>query len=150
MKYQSFLDKLEKCPPEIYKESSCSAFRWIFSKNINNSFVPLNLIKEPPARMIDKDDLMCKGYGLSLFNALDKGKAKYMKLYNQKRGLTHDEFIIDKGNAIAELKITENEGIFGDLNAQNGHFTFHEYEGVDLSKKIINISNIFEKDEDFK
>jgi hypothetical protein len=58
--------------------------------------------------MLDDTDLMCKGFGLSLFETYYKAVARYTALYNRKRGLSHEDFILEKGDAIAELEMTEN------------------------------------------
>jgi hypothetical protein len=150
LKYQENLDKFPNCPPNHYSELSKNAFRWVFRRRISDSFIPLNKIKEPPQRMLDDTDLMCKGFGLSLFETYHKAFARYTALYNRKRGLSHKDFILEKGDAIAELEMTENEGIFGDVNKDNGHFTFHEFEAIDLTKNVLNIEDIFEKNGEFR
>ena len=150
LKYQEYLDRFQNCPPDFYRDIDRNAFRWVFQENLSASFKPMNLVKEPPQRMLDDSDLMCKGYGLSLFDTLENGQARFKALYKKKRGLSHQEFIEDKGNAVAELEMTGDEGVYGDLNTHNGHFTFHEYEATDLAIKIIHLSEIFNKNEDFK
>lgn len=64
--------------------------------------------------------------------------------------MSHKAFVDEKGDSIAELEMTENEGIFGDVNDGNGHFTFHEFEETDLAKNILKIEDIFEENGNFK
>jgi hypothetical protein len=127
-----------------------NAFRWIDANDPINSFTPMHLIKTPPPRMLDDFDLMCKGHGLSLFDTLEHGIARYKKLYKNKRGVSHQTFIEEKGDAVATLKLDAEDGVAGDLNLENGHFTFHEYEETDLSNQIVHITTLFDKNGNFK
>ena len=49
----------------------------------------------------------------------------------------------DKGACIALVKIEKDDGVANEPNLRNGHFTFHEYEGVDFNNRIIGKTNIF-------
>jgi hypothetical protein len=49
-----------------------------------NDFSPLNALKVPPQRLLDRSDLMCIGYGLSLFDTLEKAKVRFQNLYVRK------------------------------------------------------------------
>ena len=149
-KYQEYIDSCTNCPPDYYTEKKQDAFRWIFKNNISGSFTPMNLIKEPPARMLDDSDLMCKGHGLSLFDTFENGRSRFEKLYATRRGVLHEDFINEKGDSIARLQMNGSEGVCGDFNSSNGHFTFHEYERTDLSLKIVNITEIFDENGKFK
>ena len=149
-KYQEYLDLYPNCPPDSYNEMSQDCFRWVFKDEISDSFIPISLIKEPPARMLDHTDLMCKSYGLSLFDTFSNGYSRFEKLYTQRRGVLHEDFINEKGDSIARLQINGSEGVCGDFNSSNGHFTIHEYEGTDLSSKIVNIVEIFDENGKFK
>jgi hypothetical protein len=149
-KYQDSLDLFPNCPPNSYRNIEIECFRWVFKNNISDSFIPMNLIKEPPPRMLDDSDLICKGYGLSLFDTFENGRSRYENLYKRKRGISHEDFINEKGNSIAMLEMNGSEGVYGDLNTENGHFTLHEYEGTDLSSKIVNITEIFDENGNFK
>lgn len=149
-KFQNYLDLFPNCPPDSYKNIDIQCFRWVFKDNISNSFAPMNLIKGPPLRILDDGDLMCKGYGLSLFDTFENSRSRFENLYKRKRGLSHEDFTGEKGDSVARLHMNGNEGIYGDMNTVNGHFTFHEYEGTDLSVKIVNITEIFNEDGNFK
>ena len=144
LKYQKYLDEFPSCPPIHYKTLAKNAFRWVFHNQLSESFIPLNSIKEPPQRILDESDLMCKGFGLSFFDTYAHACLRYEALYKRKRGLSHQDFIIEKGDSIAELEMTEKEGIFGDINEGNGHFTFHEFENIDLIKNVLVIEDLLE------
>lgn len=150
LKYQTNLDEFPNCPPSYYKERTENAFRWIFRNRLSDGFIPLNKIKEPPQRMLDDSDMMCKGFGLSFFDTYAQAFTRFEVLYKRKRGLSHEMFIADKGDSIAELDMTENDGIFGGINNGNGHFTFHEFEETDLTKNILIIEEYLRKMENLK
>jgi len=150
LKYHEYLCRYSNCPPDFYKNIDIDSFRWVFREDLLSSFKPLNLIKEPPQRMLDDTDSLCKGYGLSFFNSFENCKGRYKSLYKKKRNQSHQDFILDKGNSIAELKLNKDGGIYGDLNVSNGHCTFHECKQTDLSKKIVNIVEIFDENGNFK
>ena len=150
-KYQEYLEKFPNCPPKSYESMNKVGFRWVCKDNLESSFYPLNLINVPPPRVQDNTDLMCKGYGLSLFDTLENAIDRFKALYQKKRNVSHEDFLKDKGDSIAYVNLGEiGTGIYGDLNIQSGHFTFHEYSGIDLSEKVVNITNIFDSHGDFK
>jgi hypothetical protein len=150
LKYQKYLDEFPNCPPIHYKELKENAFRWVFRHRLSDSFMPLNVTKVPPQRMLDDSELMCKGFGLSFFDTYAHAFARYEALYKRKRGVSHKAFMLEKGDSIAELEIIENEGIFGDINDENGHFTFHEFEETSLTKNVLTIEDIFDNNGKFK
>jgi hypothetical protein len=150
LKYQKYLDEFPNCPPISYKVLNENAFRWVFHHRLSDSFMPLNTTKEPPQRMLDDSELMCKGFGLSFFDTYVHAFARYEALYKRKRGVSHEAFIFEKGDSIAELGMMENDCIFGDLNEENGHFTFHEFEETDLAKNVLTIEGIFDDNGKFK
>ena len=150
LKYAEHLDKTSNCPPNIYVALDVNSFRWVFQNRLQDSFTPLNLIKEPPQRILDDTDLLCKGFGLSFFDTFDNSEKRYKALYKRKRGLSHNEFIAEKGDSVAELTMNGTEGVFGDWNESNGHFTFHEYETTDLTKNVLKMEDIFDNNGNFK
>lgn len=150
LKYAVHLNKFPDCPPISYKEIHTNAFRWVFKDSLSDSFTPINLFKEPPERVQDNTDLLCKGYGLSLFDTFEHSEKRYKALYNRKRRLSHDEFIEGKGSAIAELIIHETDGKFGDWDETSGHFTFHAYETTNLTNNVLEMADIFDENGNFK
>ncbi len=150
LKYQEFLSRFPNCPPDNYTEIEKDAFRWIHQNEHENDFKPLNLIKNPPARIIDDSDNMCKAYGLSLFDSLKNAYGTYKKYYTKRREHLRPDFINEFGECIATLKVVFSEGVAGDLNPKSGHFTFHEYENVDLRTNIHpNLFSIFDNNGKF-
>jgi hypothetical protein len=115
LKYQQYLDLYNNCPPVLYNSETEMGYRWVKKNNLKDSFLPLNLMKEPPPRMLDNSDLMCKGYGLSFFDSEDNSLSQYKSLYKMKRGLSYEDFVSEKGDTIAYLEIKE-QGILGDYN----------------------------------
>ena len=110
----------------------------------------MNIIGEPPARILDDTDKMCMAYGLSMFDSLKNSIDKYQKEYIKRRQHQREQFIQDKGNFIALLKLSKNDGLADEPNEGNfGHFTFHEYDQTELEKNVLNLYNIFLDNGDF-
>ena len=138
LKYQDYLNKYKNCPPEYYQEINTAAYRWVHNTTHKNDYMPINLINEPPQRMLDDTDKMCMGYGLSVFNLLSNAIGKYESIYRKKRRHLKAMFIEDVGEAVAEIKIKRENGIGNEPNLNNfGHFTFHEYENKDIANSIV-------------
>jgi len=143
-KYQEFLDKYKNCPPSSYKEVEMTAFRWIFETCDEESFKPVLILN--PKRSLENDDQKCTAFGLSLFENEVQAYQKYKRFVERDFRLKHKI-----GSYIAEVLISKNEGICSEPERNNySHFTFHEYENVDLSKKVVNIVEIFNGDGNFK
>jgi hypothetical protein len=51
----------------------------------------------------------------------------------------------DYGKNVAQLHLRCCDGLSGPVK-NHGHFTFHEYEGVELSSRIVSIMDIFDGD----
>ncbi|WPU98208.1 hypothetical protein SNE26_19480 [Mucilaginibacter sp. cycad4] len=146
LKYKQFLDNYSDCPSSAFKEISGNYSRWVSLDGNENDFKPVNLITEPPQRLLDDSDKLCMGYGLSFFDTPENALNRYRLLYNkQKRDSLKEIFKNDKGTQIAIIKI-ENDGLGDEPNSTNGHFTFHEYTGIDLANKIESRINIFAED----
>jgi hypothetical protein len=144
LKYQEFIDLYPNCPPNTYKEVTITAFRWAFTECDADSFKPVLVIN--PKRQLNSDDLKCMGYALSMFETEKGAFERYKKLVHA-RPILKETY----GTVIAELNISINDGLASVLRQDKyTHFSFHEYEGVDLSEKIINIAQIFEENGDFK
>ena len=137
-KYHEYLKIYQNCPPEDYNEINILAYRWVHSTTNKNDFVPVNLINEPPQRLLDDTDKMCMGYGLSVFDTQLNAIDKYESLYNKRRKHLKKIFIEDNGNTVAKIKIERENGIANKPNLNNfGHFTFHEYENKEIMNSII-------------
>lgn len=148
LKYKQYLDKFPNCPSLDFSEVEMDAYRWTNFPLSANDFTPVNLIKEPPARMLDNSDNMCIAYGLSLFDTRCNSLTKYQRLYNKQRNHQKELFRQDKGCYIALIKLTKEEGIANSPN-ESGHFTFHEYSETRLDEKITTFYNIFTDNGEF-
>jgi hypothetical protein len=150
LKYIQYLEKFKDCPPSDFKEVDRDAYRWTQNPVTLNDFIPINIIGEPPARILDETDKMCMAYGLSMFDSLKNSIDKYQKEYIKRRQHQREQFIQDKGNFIALLKLSKNDGLADEPNEGNfGHFTFHEYDQTELEKNVLNLYNIFLDNGDF-
>ena len=147
LKYKIYLDKYNDCPSKDFKEISGEFCRWVSAEGKENDFKPLNLITEPPQRLLDDSDKLCVGYGLSFFDKAERAFDRYSELYRkQKRAHLKELFKKDKGTCIALIEIGYNDGLANDPNFNNGHFTFHEYEAINLYEKITKKIDIFADD----
>ncbi len=143
-KYQDYLNQFLDCPPKYFQEVERKAFRWVFDDCDEESFKPALILN--PLRNLVGDTLKCLGYSLSLFNDKESALAKYQSLVKRKASLVES-----LGNKIAEFDIDKKDGVCSEPELQNfSHFSIHEYEGIDLSKKRINIVEIFDSNGDFK
>ena len=146
-KYQAYLQEFPNCPPNSYKTTNFKVFRWVNQSKINKSFLPLNVLKYPPIGF-DNTDTMCKSYGLSVFDTFENAFIAYKKIYQRKGGVSHQDFIEEKGDCIALLDLQITDGVIGDLNKQ-GHLTLHEYIGTDLIQTIVTITKIIDQNGNF-
>ena len=146
LKYKQYLEKFSDCPSSRFKEVERESYRWTNNPLSMNDFIPLNLLKEPPPRMLDDFDKMCMGYGLSMFDSLLNSLSRYKRLHNELRPHLREKFKQDKGNYIAFLKLEKDDGVADMPNEKNyGHFTFHEFTETSLEAKVLNFYNIFIK-----
>jgi len=144
LKYLQYLEMFKDCPSSDFKEVDRDAYRWTRNPVTSNDFIPINIISEPPPRMLDDSDKMCMGYGLSMFDTLKNSINKYQKEYKKRRPHQREQFIQDKGSFIALVSLSKNDGLADDPNPRNfGHFTFHEYEQTELENKVLDIYNVF-------
>lgn len=144
LKYQEFINQYSNCPPSTYKEENITAFRWVFAECDAESFKPVLVIN--PKRQLNTDDMKCMGYALSMFETEQGAYERYKKMVYA-RPLLKDTY----GTFIAELAISTNDGLVSPLGQDKyTHFSFHQYESVDLSKKVVNIVQIFKENGEFK
>lgn len=150
LKYLEYLEKFPDCPcATAYKVVEMEAYRWVKRQEGRNDFIPMNLTKDPPQRILDDSDQMCKGFGLSMFLTLQHATLRYQKSLKKVRAHARQQKIEDYGKEIALLNLEQHDGIAGDFNSDSGHFTFHEYEGAELTDKIEQIFNIFDENGKF-
>ncbi len=150
LKYKEYLEKYKNCPTSDFIEVERDAFRWTGTDVSLEDFIPVNIKRKPPARILDDSDKMCMAYGLSMFDTLNNALKKYFKLYKKQRIHQQEHFKQDKGTKIAMINLTKNDGIADLPNKNNfGHFTFHEYKETNLVGKISDLYSVFKSNGDF-
>ena len=121
------------------------AYRWVHASGHPNDLLPVNLIN--PTRMLDSSDSSCMGYGLSMFDTHEGACEKYVRLWKRRRAHQRPQMETDLGKCVAQMDLRCSDGLSGPIEINNyGHFTFHEYEGVELSSRIVSIMDIFDGD----
>jgi hypothetical protein len=125
-KYQAQLDGIPDCPATHFVPRSVSAFRYVFSDKLAESFEPV--LTKKPRRALDWNDAKrCSGWALSFFTSVRAAKEQFeaFKKVNP---------CIDKtlGDAIASGSITADDGVCCEPDSA-GHFELHEHAGVELS-----------------
>lgn len=150
LKYLQYLEKFKDCPSSAFKEVDRDAYRWTRSSVTSNDFIPINIISEPPPRMLDDSDKMCMAYGLSMFDTLENSIKKYQKEYKKRRQHQREQFVQDKGSFISMVNLSKNDGLADEPNQNNfGHFTFHEYYQTELKNKVLYLYDIFLENGEF-
>jgi hypothetical protein len=143
LKYSVYLRQFSNCPPRDFQEEERMAFRWVHASEHPNDFLPVNLIN--PTRVLDNSDLICMGYGLSMFDSHTGACTKYVALWKRRRAHLQVQMETDLGRHVAQLALMGSDGVSGPVY-NHGHFTFHEYEGVELSSRIVELMDIFDGD----
>lgn len=150
LKYIKYLEDFPDCPCATkYNEVEMEAYRWVKNNENVNDFIPLSLINDPPPRILDDSDKLCASYGLSMFLTLKHAAKRYQSRIRHTRACHRQKQIEEYGKEIALLNLEINDGVAGDLNSDSGHFTFHQYENVDLKNKITRIFDIFDENGEF-
>ena len=102
-----------------------------------NNFLPTFFIN--PKRVNESRDLTskCEGFGLSLFQVAEGAKAKFAEMMVK----TNGKFAKLVGTHLAAIELKQEDGVGGNSN-KSSHFTFHEYENVDLTNNIIHTEKL--------
>jgi hypothetical protein len=146
LKYKLYLDNYNNCPPSDFHEITGEFCRWVSLTGHENDFKPLNMIALPPQRLLDNSDKFCMGYGLSFFDTLQHAFSRYCELYRkQKRAHLKELFKQDKGTQVSLISINKDDGVADEPNFNTGHFTLHEYDGIDFSNRNLQKIAIFEE-----
>ena len=141
-KYQRYLDKYKNCPKDC-REKDLPAYRWIHKEINEHDFSPININPNLAYRAFDSTDSMCMSYGLSLYQTLKAAITQYLNFYNKiQRQPQRIKYKQDKGDHVARLKISKNNGVCSGSNL-NEHFTFYEYIGCNLINNVIEKFDIF-------
>ncbi len=103
------------------------------------SYTPQAL--KPNARKYETAPEQCEHLGLSMYvsqeTALDAWNSLWDRFYAQGKG-REEKVAKILGNQLNVLSITPAHGVFGDERADDGHITFHQYDGTDLAS----VSNV--------
>ena len=144
-KYSQYLLPITNCPGHDCIERDRNAFRWVHSTPTSEDFIPLPLLPKVTMRPIDETDFVqhCSSYGLSLWDTFELAKAKFIAAYNRQPPPLKAQYIVNKGDSVAFLNLEKKHGVSSESN-KYGHFTLHEYIGIDLKQEIKQIYNIFE------
>jgi hypothetical protein len=148
LKYQELLAEFPNCPPSQFEEVKRVAFRWVHKPIISTDFQPLNIIKEPPQRMLEDSDKMCMGYGLSVFDTFENSVERYKAIFKKIRKHQKEQFKEDKGDCVASLILSKADGIADNPN-KHGYFTFYEYLDIDLEESVEQSFEIFKDNGEF-
>jgi len=123
-KYKEHIEKHapKNCPPTQAKEINIVAYRWVRKPIEVDDFKSHYSLDRHPPKATEKFHLECKYCGLSLFTTIDFAELGLRKAWKRTTiPYTH----------IAEGKILESYGVCTSAN-DDGHFTIHEYAGIDL------------------
>ncbi|MEI6752441.1 MAG: hypothetical protein WCK78_04665 [Paludibacter sp.] len=134
-KYQTEIEALNECkiecpPGELYSFVGI-LYRFVHpvdcKENVKNN---LPVCKINPKRQLKGDDEKCIAHAsLSCFDS-DKQAQQFIL----DKSLVNKKIYKSVGCCIGEFQISEKDGARTD-SAENGHFSFFEYEGTDLNNK---------------
>ena len=142
LKYKEYLDKYKKkCPAEDCIEKDFKCFRWIHKEYSENDFLP-QIFMNPP-RIIDKRDLSCKHFSLSVFDTLINAINKYKKICGVNKENYVEDFKKEVGEHSAELALIKDDGVSDTAHTITGHISFYPYENCKLLEKVIGIFDNF-------
>lgn len=130
-KYQEKMSNLEtQCPPEKCQERETIAYRWVFEQiEDKNNFLP-QYLKKPDRFTFKKDKQKCIALGLSFFDTEENAK----KRFNQLAGVMGERGYEELGKNIAVGVLKPEHGVCSKPDQRNGHFTFFDYENIELKE----------------
>ena len=132
-KYASQVSHLTNCPPTSATSLQRQAFRFVHSDSSmsNKSFLPRALLL--PGRKLKGEQRCCESYALSMFDTEEKARAKFLKLSESNQLIKQH-----LGDQLAKGSVDPADGLSTKSNSE-GHFSFFEFSGVDLSGKFNSI-----------
>ena len=104
VKHIQYLEQFKDCPSSDFKEIDRYAYRWTQNPITSTDFILVNIIGEPPARILDDTNKMCMAYGLSMFDSLKNSIDKYQKEYINRRQHQREQFIQQIGEQKSNKK----------------------------------------------
>jgi hypothetical protein len=125
-KYAANIAGLANCPPLPIVEADCTAFRFVFSPIDSTSFLPVGVLNPARAAQVCPAGKCLALASLSMFTSEEAARDKVADIESRipqikKRVGTH----------VARLTVAKSHGAQTPPN-DTGHFSFFEYEGVDL------------------
>ncbi len=134
LSFKDLLEKVEKCPPDNYKNLECEAFRWVFDDIENeDNFKPQGI--KNPKRLNTNNANYCAILALSFFNSEKKARSRFEMLLEQ-MGENAKKAL---GTKIAKGYLDLDDGIGEDANS-SGHFNYHPKKDYNFTEKFEIIS----------
>lgn len=118
--YKDELDKIESCPPSIYKSMECECFRWVYDEIDNENNFKSQADKNPSRLNSVGDKMKCDLYALSLHKTIEDSKKHFEIITKSMNSLTKKKL----GTKIAKGKVVKTDGVGEDADSI-GHFNFH-------------------------
>jgi hypothetical protein len=140
LRYQKYLDKYKKCPPDSSIERDFICYRWVHEKYTENDFLP-QLFMSPP-RVFENNEITCNHYCLSVFKDLSSAIKKYKHICENAKESFAVKFKSNVGEHTAELTLLKQDGVSDAPNIE-GHISFHPYNDCELLKKVTGLFNNF-------
>lgn len=140
-KYSKELKEAEKrgaVLPSLSVPNDTNAYRFVFSNNIPNSYIPIYLMSPKRATTAaEKNELKTSGYALSLFNTEDNAQKEYAKLCATCRNIK-----LTIGDTVSYGVLTSKDGMISKINSSNGHFDLYEFKGCDLAQRFTLLEDV--------
>lgn len=111
------------CPPQTAAPQAATAYRFVKVPIGQESLLPMWVMD--PGRFLDAP--CCKAFGLSMWRSPEEAQAAYLK-FVAKYG---EKFREQNGTHLATVSLLMTHGAHTPCR-RDGHFTFYEYDGVDL------------------
>ena len=133
-KYAKYHTEFEDCPPEKYVRTNRDGYRFVFDDtDSDRSFSPVLILDEGrPARGGAGHRKECRGYGLSFFASEENARAMFASL---RKNIPQIHKSI--GNLLARVVITHKHGVASEPSKSSGHFTLHEFAGVEWEWEVL-------------
>jgi hypothetical protein len=124
----------KECPPKNCGDSTIKAYRYVKSPIAEKDFIPyINDKTKTLPRATEKNHLkFCQYCGLSMYSTLENARKKYIDI-PKKSNITYTH--------IAEGELDKTIGVYHPNNP-SGHFTFYEFENVNLLNRFTIIEEL--------
>lgn len=137
-KYHALIALLSDCPPAACRAREVTAFRFVFDDLADQrNYEPPFVINPNRKNSAESDEIICDGYGLSFFNSLPNSTKFYAQLRSSFKNI-----YLRIGTKVAQVNIVEPDGLCTQVE-NNGHFTLHEWEGVDFAGRFQIVQQVY-------